>query len=81
MIVIQPAYLTALIENIIVTTHGLTDTRGNLRTIGTIDAKALRTAALTALSVATGETVVAGDERIVLDPPRQAAGILQVDVR
>jgi hypothetical protein len=82
MILVVPlTYLDLIMEGIAQATHGLTDINGDKRMVSTIDGRQLRTAALLALSIATGETIVAGDERIMVRRQRQVAGILSMEDR
>jgi len=81
MHVIQPQALTALMSAIVNATHGLTDTAGDRQSIGTIDSLRLRTAALVALQIATGETIFPGDETLVIAEPKAPSGVLRVERR
>ena len=81
IIVIPVSHLKVLMESIVMTTHGAVDTLGRRFTLSTIEAGALRSAAVAALSIATGATVIPGDEQIDVEAPRQNVGILHVNMR
>lgn len=79
MLVVSTTQLGLVIQAIVESTHGMTDTGGERRQISTLDPRQLRSAALVALTVAIGETVVPSDERIVVRRQTQRAGILEVE--
>lgn len=65
--------LSRLQSAIVESTHGLMTIQGQRASIGTIDPKYLRIAALMAVQLACGESVLGGDQQIQLDPPTQHA--------
>ena len=80
MLVADIARLGVLMEVIVQTSHGMTDTAGRRAHVSTIDPKALRTAAVTALMIATGNVVIPGDERVLVRAqPEPMAGILHTE--
>jgi hypothetical protein len=80
MLVISPTMLSMLMQTIVEATHGMTDTEGERARVSTIDAGALRIAALVGLQVATGETVLVAGEKIMVRR-QQSSGVLDVEVR
>lgn len=72
MIVIPGIVLKTLMQSIVESTHSLSDEGGASAIQGTIDEKALRMAAITAVQIATGQAVWPGDQTIQIpDQPRQ----------
>ena len=80
MLVISSAHLNMLMQTIVEATHGMTDTEGERARVSTIDPRALRSAALVGLQVATGETVLVAGEKITVRR-QQSSGVLDVEVR
>jgi hypothetical protein len=71
MLVISAPALLQLQSAIIAATHGLVGFDGKRIQIGTVNDKQLKGAALAAVLIATGETILPGDETINVDMPSQ----------
>jgi len=69
MLVISAPALLNLQSAIVTATHGLVKFDGARAQISTIDPKALRQAAIMAVQIAAGETVLPGDEPINIEVP------------
>jgi hypothetical protein len=70
--VMPKSVLNMLIKTIGEASHMLTDEIGAPIRFGTLGEKELRTAALTALTIATGEPIWPGDRQFVIpDQPKQ----------
>lgn len=80
MLVISPASLNMIMQTIVEATHGMTDTEGERARVSTIDPRALRSAALVGLHVATGEVVLVQGEKIMVRR-QQTAGAIDVEIR
>ncbi len=77
MIIVPKIALQDLMTHIVQSTHELCDETGEPRVMGTIEEKNLRIAAITALQIATGETIWPGDKIIRVRRPRVRQGIFQ----
>jgi len=78
MLVVSDAAMRMITEAIVNAAHSMTDTTGTRATIGTMEPKALRTAALVGLSIATGEVVWPGSEPLRVGKPQQQRAGLQL---
>lgn len=79
MIVVNPAVLNLLITNIVNAAHGCTDTAGDRVQLGTMGEQQLRTAATTALAIATGQVVYPSDlGPIKVKQARPPAGAIDI---
>lgn len=79
MIALTPAALTGLMTHIVNTAHGCTDSAGEPLRLGTMSESQLRTAAITALMIATGEVVYPTDlGPIKTRAPRAPVGVIEV---
>lgn len=79
MLVIPVAVLSEVMQVLVQATHHLTDLAGERKQLSTIDERRLRSAALAALLVATGDSVMPGDERITVRRPRQSMGVVNYE--
>jgi hypothetical protein len=71
--------LSGLQSAIIAATHGMTDMKGLRAHLGTVNDRTLRQAAICAIMIASGETVLPGDETINIDMPGpQAIGPFRI---
>jgi len=77
MIVVPEVTLRELMVQIVGATHGLTDTAGTPQVMSTIPEAQLRTAALIGLQIAIGQMVWPGDQKIVIQRPKQTVGIFE----
>lgn len=75
MIVCGEYTLKALMTEIVGATHELTDTAGDPQVMSTIAEPQLRTAALVALQIATGQTIWPGDRKISIRRPKVTQSI------
>lgn len=66
MIVLPTIVLRQLMTDIVGATHGLGDDAGEAHICATISESTLRMAAITAIQIATGETVWPGDRTITI---------------
>lgn len=57
MLIVHETMLRHLISAVVASAHSLRDHNGDLPTLGTMSEQQLRTAAITALSIATGQTI------------------------
>lgn len=72
--IILPAYaMKELMTAIVNSTHGLVNAAGDSVVTNTIGEAQMRMAALCAVQIATGENVFPGDQRLVIEQPRQVS--------
>lgn len=77
MIVVPQMVLKQLIIDIVGATHGLQDETGEPHISATIPEAMLRMAAITAIQIATGESIWPGDRIIKIKRPRVRQGIFE----
>lgn len=74
MLIVPTVVKMTVMNAIVEAAHSMTTTTGERRPMGTITPEALNTAALAALMIATGQTVISDDERIVVRAPERVSG-------
>jgi hypothetical protein len=80
MITIPSIVLKMLMTNIIEAIHSLTDGETNARaTVGTIEEKTLRMAAITAVQIAVGDVVWPSDKTIVFKEGPRQHGVFRIE--
>lgn len=79
LLVVSEVGLRGLEGAIVLAAHAVSDTAGAAVILNTIDATALRSAALAALLIATGKVVWPGDERLIIRQPKREANVVSVE--
>jgi len=74
MLIVPAVVRMGLMNSVVEATHSLQTTTGGPRPMATISPEALKSAALVALMIVTGETVISDDERIVVRAPERHSG-------
>jgi hypothetical protein len=74
MLIVPTVVKMSVMNAIVEAAHSMTTTTGDRRPMATIAPEALNTAALAALMIATGQTVISDDEKIVVRAPQPVAG-------
>jgi hypothetical protein len=70
-LVISAPALSSLQSAIIAALHGMTGLDGKRCQLGTVNDRTLRQAALCAAAIASGETILPGDESIMIEAPAE----------
>jgi hypothetical protein len=77
MIVLPEYALKTLMTQIVTARHAMTDAAGNPISLGTVDEKTMRMAALVAMQILVGELVFPGDRKILVRRPKRQTGIFE----
>lgn len=78
LVVLSVAAMRRIEEAIASASHMLTDTNGEKVSVGTIDSRALKTAAVLAVQIATNQVIWPGDERLRIAAPKPVAGVVEI---
>lgn len=79
MLVVTDSAIRLVVEAVVNAARSCTDAAGNRAQIGTMEPKALNTAAMMAISIATGEPVWPASEPIRLSPARRTSALNVVE--